>query len=101
MHLRTMLNSKNPVYDFSNLVVALLSDWLLAEWTALGSWKGHSAVLPLWCTKSSLLDTYPTLTFGSLFHWGVVQKEHEANCSSLFTTEVKNVCSFIILSPKS
>jgi len=34
------------VYDFSNLVVALSSDWLLAEWTALGSLKGHSAVLP-------------------------------------------------------
>ena len=31
MHLRTMLNSKNPVYDFSNLVVALSSDRLLAE----------------------------------------------------------------------
>jgi hypothetical protein len=47
MHLRTMLNSKNPVYDFSDLVVALSSDWLLAEWTAHGSWKGHSAMLPL------------------------------------------------------
>lgn len=30
MHLRTMLNSKNPVYDFSDLVVALSGDGLLA-----------------------------------------------------------------------